>query len=333
MNHANIALFIPHRGCPHQCSFCNQKRITGQQTQPTGSDVKAAVETALASGRIDPQQTEIAFFGGSFTAVEQPYQEELLSAAAPYVKSGAVKGIRISTRPDCVDDRILRFLQAYGVTSVELGAQSMVDSVLMANRRGHTAEQVTAASRLIRAYGFSLGLQMMTGLYTDTADGARYTAQALADLAPDTMRIYPTVVMADTDLALLYRSGQYVPMTLDEAVSLCSELLGFFAQRHIAVIRLGLHSSEELTHRLAGPYHPAFAELCHSHRFLQSLTVYLRQEAVPQGTLSIGVHPRFLSKAIGQGKCNLQSLAAMGYHCTFFGDPTVAIGEFLIEKR
>ncbi len=333
MRHANIALFIPHRGCPHQCSFCNQRRITGQQAQPTGGDVEAAVETALASGNIDPSQTEIAFFGGSFTAVERPYQEELLAAAAPYVRRGAVKGIRISTRPDCIDEEILDFLSSYGVTSIELGAQSMADSVLAANRRGHTAAQVASSSRLIRARGFALGLQMMTGLYTDTADGARDTARALAALLPDTMRLYPTIVLEDTALAELYRAGDYAPMPLEEAVALCSELLDYFEQRHIAVIRLGLHSAEELSRRVAGPYHPAFAELCHSRRFLQSLTAYLRQEAVPQGELSVGVHPRFLSRAIGQGKRNKAALAALGYDCRFFGDPTVAPGKFLIEKR
>lgn len=332
MSHANIALFIPHQGCPHQCSFCNQKRITGQHTQPTAADVKAAVETALASGKCSSANTEIAFFGGSFTAVAQSCQEELLSAAFAYIKGGFVSGIRISTRPDCIDETILQFLKSYGVTAIELGAQSMVDSVLAANHRGHTAAQVEQASRMIREHGFSLGLQMMTGLCGSTAADDRMTAEKLAALQPDTMRIYPTIVMADTPLADLYRAGEYLPPTLEETVSLCSDLLDFFEQRNIKVIRLGLHSSDELEHRIAGPYHPAFAELCYSHRFLQALTAFLQKEKIPKGAISVCVAPKFLSKAIGQGKCNLQALAKLGYVCKFSGDAALAPGAFCLEQ-
>lgn len=332
MSYANIALFIPHQGCPHQCSFCNQKRITGQQTQPTGEDVKTAVETAISSGRCSRENTEIAFFGGSFTAVAQFYQEELLSAAFAYIKGGFVKGIRISTRPDCIDEATLRFLKNYGVTSIELGAQSMVDRVLIANHRGHTAQQVAEASKQIRMHGFSLGLQMMTGLYQSTAADDRYTAEQLEALQPDTVRIYPTIVMEDTALADLYRAGVYQPPELTETVALCSELLDFFEQHQRKVIRLGLHSSEELEHRIAGPYHPAFAELCHSHRFLQALTAFLQKENVPNGAISVCVEPRFLSKAIGQGKSNQRALMALGYDCKFFGDPAIAPGKFRLVQ-
>ena len=332
MSHANIALFIPHQGCPHQCSFCNQKRITGQQTQPTGTDVKSAVETALSSGKCSRENTEIAFFGGSFTAVAQSLQEELLSAAFAYIKGGFVSGVRISTRPDCIDETVLRFLKKYGVTAIELGAQSMDDHVLAMNHRGHTAAQVAEASRLIKEHGFSLGLQMMTGLYGSTAELDRITAEKLADLQPDTMRIYPTIVMEDTLLADLYRAGAYTPPSLEETVELCSDLLDFFEQRRMKVIRLGLHSSDELEHRIAGPYHPAFAELCYSHRFLQTLTAFLQKEKIPKGPLFIGVAPKFLSKAIGQGKCNLKALSALGYDCRFFGDPAVMPGAFRLAQ-
>lgn len=334
MSHSNIALFIPHRGCPHQCSFCNQHQITGRQHQPRGEDVIHAVETALAKGRPDPDHTEIAFFGGSFTAVERSYQTELLSAAAPYVRQGVVRGIRISTRPDAVDGEILQFLKGYGVTAIELGAQSMQDEVLRINGRGHTAAQVEQAARLIREMGFSLGLQMMTGLPVDTADGAKETAKKLAALQPDTMRIYPTIVMAGTDLAAWYQAGDYTPMELEEAVALCSELLDFFEEQGIKVIRLGLHDTEELAqNRLAGPYHPAFAELCHSRRFLQKLTVCLEKQSVSKGDLQVAVHPRCLSQSIGQGKRNLAALEQLGYRCKFYGDPAVFPQAFRIEKK
>ncbi|MDD5952559.1 MAG: radical SAM protein [Oscillospiraceae bacterium] len=333
MSHSNIALFVPQLGCPHQCSFCNQHRITGQQSRPTADDVHSAVKTALASGKCSPSETEIAFFGGSFTAVEKAYQAELLSAAAPYVERGDVSGIRISTRPDCITPEILSFLKEHKVTAIELGAQSMDDDVLRQNHRGHTAQQVASSAALIRKNGFSLGLQMMTGLFASTPDIDRQTALRLAQLQPDTMRIYPTIVLEDTPLCDLYRNGAYAPMALEEAVSLCSELLTLFSQRNIRVIRLGLHSSEELAHAVAGPYHPAFAELCYSHCFLQKLTAYLQREHIPPGKWAIGVSPRCLSKAIGQGKRNQTALLALGYDCAFFGDPDLSQEEFRLEKR
>jgi hypothetical protein len=173
---------------------------------------------------------------------------------------------------------------------------------------------------------------MMTGMDYSTPDDDRETAKKLCDLQPDTMRIYPTVVMEDTPLAQRYRSGDYVPMSLDDSVSLCGELLDLFEHHHIAVIRLGLHSSEELRHCLAGPYHPAFAELCYSRRFLQQLKGYLAENGVEKGPIAVGVHPRFLSKAIGQKKENLRALLSLGYSCTFFSDSSIADGAFSIEK-
>lgn len=178
MKHANVAIFVPHNGCPHQCSFCNQRSITGQQVQPTPQDILSAIQVAKSSQNAQIRETEIAFFGGSFTAIERSYMCALLNVAAPFVKDKTFSGIRISTRPDAIDDEILTLLKQYGVTSIELGAQSMDDSVLVHNQRGHTAEQVRTASRLIKSYGFSLGLQMMTGLYGDTVNGARDRAAA-----------------------------------------------------------------------------------------------------------------------------------------------------------
>ena len=331
MKHANIALFVPHVGCPHRCSFCDQRRITGQEKLPRREDVIQAVETALCSGKCDPKETEIAFFGGSFTAMGPSYQEELLSAAFHFVQNGEVSGIRISTRPDAIDETTLQRLKQYGVSAIELGAQSMDDNVLEKNRRGHTAEQVVTASEAIRRSGFSLGLQMMTGLYGDTPDGARYTAKALADCSPDTMRIYPTLVLHGTELEALYRSGEYTPMELEEAVSLCSELLTFFEERQIRVIRLGLHDSGETAGCVAGPYHPAFAQLCRSRVFLQKVTSYLREKNVSEGELRICVHPKTLSDAIGQKRHNLKALEALGYICRMIPDDAMLERDFRIE--
>lgn len=160
-----MAFFIPHAGCPHQCSFCDQKSITGESRRVETGEVAAVLEDARQALRGKQKASEIAFFGGSFTAVPPAYQESLLKAAYPFVKRGDFSGIRISTRPDAIDPPVLERLKQYGVKSIELGAQSMDDRVLVLNQRGHTAQDVVNASRMIREYGFSLGLQMMTGLY------------------------------------------------------------------------------------------------------------------------------------------------------------------------
>ena len=173
-------------------------------------------------------QLELAFFGGSFTALNYDYMVSLLEAAQPFVTGGIIRGIRISTRPDAVDASVLQCLKQYGVTAIELGAQSMLDTVLTANQRGHTAQQVRVASALIKAFGFELGLQMMTGLYGDTAQGAKQTAIEIAKCKPDTVRIYPTIIMKHTYLGHLYESGNYHTLSLEETVDLCSELLAFF---------------------------------------------------------------------------------------------------------
>ena len=332
MKHANVAIFVPHNGCPHQCSFCNQKSITGQQTQPTPQDVLSAIQVAISSLNTQTAGAEIAFFGGSFTAIERDYMCELLNAAAPFVKDKTFAGIRISTRPDAIDDEILTLLKQYGVTSIELGAQSMNDSVLSLNQRGHTAEQVRVASKLIKSYGFSLGLQMMTGLYGDTVNGAKDTAEQLAALQPDTVRIYPTITMTGTDLAQKYLSGDYQPMPLEEAVALCSDLLDFFEQRHITVIRLGLHSTPELQRdMLAGPWHPAFHELCESRRLLKRILASCKEQQIPQGEITVHVSPSCISKAIGQAKSNLNKLYKLGYQAKVKPDNKLANLEFYID--
>ena len=235
MRHANLAIFVPHAGCPRQCSFCNQKSISGAREAPTGKSVAAlCAESARALAGADTD-AEIAFFGGSFTAIGRDYMLELLEAAAPFV-GGAFRGIRISTRPDAVDGETLGLLRRYGVTAVELGAQSMDDGVLDQNLRGHTAADVERAAGLVRDAGFELGLQMMTGLYGSDEARDFMTAERLAACAPDTVRVYPTVVMEGTGLAALWRAGTYRPQTLGEAVSLGARLLEFFEGKGVRVI-------------------------------------------------------------------------------------------------
>lgn len=272
-------------------------------------------------------QAELAFFGGSFTAIAPDYRRSLLEAAWPYVKSGAYRGIRVSTRPDAVDAAVLAQLRAFGVTTVELGAQSMDDAVLVKNGRGHTAAQTVEAARLVRAAGLSLGLQMMTGLPGDTPDGARATARAFAALHPSQVRIYPAIVLRGTGMAASWARGDYVPQPLEDAVSLCTQLLGFFEARGIRVIRLGLHATPQLeAHYLAGPWHPAFGELCRARQYLAGVRAALAACASPGGAQRIFLAPADQSKAVGQHRCNLAALAAEGRRVSFVPQPGIPRG-------
>lgn len=314
MKHGNIALFVPHNGCPNQCTFCNQRSITGKQYQPDAQDVDNAVrEAMLANERYGLQyEYEIAFFGGSFTAIDRDYMLSLLKAAYKYVQDGTVSGIRLSTRPDAIDDEVLKILKDFGVTSVELGAQSMCDEVLTANRRGHTADDVRNASMMIKSCGLSLGLQMMTGLYKSSDERDIYTAEELISLAPDTVRIYPTVTMNNTPLADLLRSGEFTPSTLNESVNLCALLLKMFTENNIEVIRLGLHYSEDLEREmLSGNYHPAFKELCESRMMLGDF--FDKAKDVDGKNIIAYVNPSSVSRFVGQKRANINTLSKLGY--------------------
>ncbi len=329
--HANVALFVPHVGCPHRCSFCNQRVISGKQQLPTPADVTAACERALATLPVESAQAEIAFFGGSFTLVPEDYQNALLEVACAYVKAGHFAGIRLSTRPDGITPAILERLCGFGVTAVELGAQSMDDRVLMLNERGHTAADVVTASRLIKEYGLSLGLQMMTGLPGSTPQTDLQTAQVLCGLHPDTMRIYPTLVVEHTRLADWYRQGKYTPQTQEEGVALAADLLRLVEwERGIPVIRLGLHAEQELSdHWLAGPYHPAFRELCES-RLYAALVEEELQNLPNTNPITLLVHPSSVSKVIGQKRSNLIRWQEAGYTVRVKADPTVHTREIRV---
>ena len=326
--HSNISIFVPHIGCPNKCSFCNQRYITGACWAPGAKDVEKAVAKAKGSKNFDSKTAEIAFFGGSFTAINRNYMTELLKAAERYVKDGTVKGIRISTRPDAIDSEILTLLKERHVTSIELGAQSMNDRVLRMNNRGHTAGDVERASRLIREYGFELGLQMMTGLYGDSDSSAIKTAERLIALKPDTVRIYPTIVLKDTDLAALYADNIYKPQTLDGAIILAAKLYKMFTENGIRVIRLGLHSIEENAY-IAGPWHPAFSELCQSQIMLTGVLSRLQEK----GKYNIKVAKSAVSKMTGQGRKNIIFLKSRGYDCKVSADEKLSGLDFSIERE
>ena len=307
MKHKNISIFIPHAGCPYQCAFCNQRTITAQQKLPHAEDVRYICSKAL-SEMPDISDTEIAFFGGSFTAIPESYMLELLEAAQEFIGTDKFSGIRISTRPDCISRKILEILKKYHVTAIELGAQSMSNSVLKANYRGHTAEQVIKAAKLIQHDGFSLGLQVMFGLYKSTWADELETGWQIRDLHPDTVRIYPVVILKGTKLAEYYQSGYYSLFPFAEAVAFIGQQMMQYQEAGIRVIKCGLHASEFVENAmLGGYYHPAFRELCENHIYLQkinSLIVNALDNGQPVPEV-FAVRPDCISKATGQKKANL----------------------------
>ena len=336
-----IPVFVPHMGCPHDCVFCNQRSISGQMETPTAEDVR---DTILQYERIagNYKSVEVAFYGGSFTGISAWEQLRYLKAVAPFLESGLIHCIRISTRPDCIDDPTLSRLWQSGVRTIELGAQSMDDMVLKAAGRGHLAEDTVRASRLIQKYGFALGIQTMTGLPGAAREADLETAAKVCALRPDFVRIYPTIVIKNTGLAKLYASGAYTPSSLDETVSLCADLYRRYRKAGIRVIRMGLHATEDIRDGgeiLAGPYHPAFGELVYSRFVRDSLFFELdrffrrtgdgrladssRDRSLKDDLLSVPINARIVivgdsvriwiarkevSVYIGQNKCNRLAL-------------------------
>ena len=309
MRHANAAVFVPHIGCPSPVQLLQSKYHYRLAALPGPAEVRAAAQRAAET--LPPGvPAEFAFFGGSFTAIGRDLMVPLLEAVQPFCAKAFFQGFAAPHGLTVIDAEILSLLKDYGVKAVELGAQSMDDAVLLKNGRGHTAADVERASRLIQEAGLSLGPQMMTGLPGDSPEGARETARRLAALRPETMRIYPAIVLPGTAMARWYEEGTYRPMELGEAIELCADLLNFFESQGIRVIRLGLHSSPELEHdRLAGPYHPAFRELCQSRRFLRGIERALggRTEAC-----RLSVSPRDLSAVLGQKRANVSELWGKG---------------------
>jgi histone acetyltransferase (RNA polymerase elongator complex component) len=331
MKHANISIFIPHIGCPHRCSFCDQRTISGAENIPHGDDVREICEKALAEVK-SPENTEIAFFGGSFTAIPRAYMTELLEAAYSFVGERKFKGIRLSTRPDCIDREVLTILKKYGVTSIELGAQSMSNKVLEANQRGHSAEDVEKASSLIREFGFELGLQMMVGLYkSDMADEFE-TLDKIAAIRPDTVRIYPVVILDGTKLGELYKSGEYSTFSFDEVTEFAAIAMMKFEYEGIKVIKCGLHASEFVERdMLGGFYHPAFRELCESNIYRRKMEELIAYETKSGFDFVFAVNSTCISKAMGHKKFNVDYFKNQGINIKIIGDENIP--KYQVELR
>ncbi len=303
-----IPVFVPHLGCPNDCVFCNQRHISGTLSPSTPSDVSSAIERALA---LTPPGTrrQLAFYGGSFTAIPDAEQEALLGAARPYLERGDIASIRLSTRPDAIDGAVLARLKRHGVETVELGAQSMSERVLALSGRGHTAGDVREASKMVKAAGFKLILQMMTGLPGSDDETDVYSARELAALGPDGVRVYPTVIVRDTALCALWRAGKYKEHTVEDAVRVCARIVPVFEGAGIPIIRMGLNPTEDLSggDAAGGAYHPALGELVRS-RILRGEAEALLTGAAPGAEVTLRVNPRLMSQLIGQHGANREYL-------------------------
>ena len=325
MKHSNISIFIPHMGCPFNCIFCDQFKITGSDQSVTPSDVYTTLTKAYNDPCLSKNDTQIAFFGGSFTAIDRKLMVEYLSVASEFIGSGKFNSIRISTRPDFIDDDVLNILKLYNVKTIELGIQSFDDEVLKASGRGYDYKTAIDACKLISKNGFDLGIQMMCGLPGDTHEKDIATAREIVGLGCRQVRIYPVIVIRGTVLHDMYMAGQYTPLTLDAAVFTCAQLYSYFINNGVRILKIGLHTDSDAA---AGPFHPAFGELVRSKVFYNELTASINKHT----RYLINVSPSFISTAYGNKKYNLNMLLNNGYEVEFSQDRTVKHGQFSITK-
>ncbi len=323
--HSNIPIFLPELACPHQCVFCNQEKISGFRSIPQPGDVKDIAERYLET--IPENRTiNIAFFGGSFTGLSVDLQEQYLKEAFKFVKNGRVSGIRLSTRPDYINEAILELLKKYGVTTIELGAQSTSQEVLNQSGRGHSVENIIDASNLICRNGFELGLQMMIGLPGDSYERSIQTAKDIVSLGAGNTRIYPAIVVRQTALEKLYHEGEYTPLTLDEAVEWTKDIVHIFENNNVSILRMGLHPSEELVigkSLVDGPFHPSFKEMVMTQIWKEIIDTELQSVDLSfSNKIKITVSNRQLHYAIGYRQTNKERLISRGYNVRFERNPS-----------
>lgn len=327
--HSNIPIFLPQLACPHQCIFCNQSHISSQNDVPSPHEARTIIERNLATIPRN-YDIQIAFFGGSFTCLPLETQESYLQVAQPFIENGIVSGIRISTRPDYIDDNILRMLKRYHVTDIELGAQSTNDEVLRKSGRGHDRNAIQNAAEKINAYGFQLGLQMMLGLPGDTLETALQTARDIIAFGAKTTRIYPTLVVADTPLAKLYEQGKYTPLSLEQAVEWTSRIFTLFIENNVTVLKVGLHPNKDFTsnkYLLAGPFHQSFKELVLSNIWYEQFMPIMRANCTYQNII-IFIPENELHNAVGYNSHNRNELLKSYKNVTFKTDSALQNYEY-----
>lgn len=312
-----IPVFIPHRGCPHDCLFCNQQKISGYDRESVAKVAVAETIDEWLCRKGERRRVQVAFFGGSFTCLPREDQVELLSAVQPYIAKGIVDAIRLSTRPDCIDPAVCGLLQANKVEVVELGAQSFNDKVLQKSLRGHNREHICKAFRLLKKSGMQVGLQLMPGLPGETTGSFLHGIDEVINLKPDFVRLYPALVVKDSGLEKLYQAHSYRPLSLQKAIALTARCYQKLTEAGISVVRMGLQPSESLDKSVvAGPYHPAFGELVQSRLWLKKIRARLAVLTQQQKVL-IHISPRDMSAVVGMKKQNIKRLEELGFSGRF----------------
>ena len=311
-----IPIFIPHKGCPNSCIFCNQKKISGQIKNVDLSDVDNIIKTYLSYYKDQSKKIEIAFFGGSFTGIDINLQIDYLKVAKKYIDNGEVNSIRLSTRPDYISEEILEMLKKYGVDTIELGVQSMDDKILSIAKRGHTSQDVIRASKLIKKYNIRLGHQIMIGLPNSTMETEIYTIRECIKLKPTQLRIYPVYVIEDSELYDMYNSREYTPLSIAEAVKRCVAVVKECQSENVAIIRLGLQSTSEITSsnsNIFGPVCDNFAEYVIAAIIREHIEKYLKKDQnediivhVPRKYVSVTVGPKKINKIYFENKYNVR---------------------------
>lgn len=324
-----IPIFVPHEGCPHNCVFCNQDRITGIKDRVTNETVRKTIDEYLETITNKDATIEVSFFGGTFTAIEEKKQKDLLAVAKEYKEKGLIDKIRMSTRPDAISDYILTYLNEYNVDIIELGVQSLCDDVLVAAGRGHSIEDVEKASKLIKAYGITLGHQIMPGLPKDTFEKDIESVRKSIEMKPDICRIYPSLVIKDTPMEVMYHRGGYVPYTLEEAVEVSKVLYEMYDKANIQVIRIGLQPTDSINvggDIVDGPFHPSFRELV-----LGSLLVdKIKNDLENRKTGTLKINSRDISMLYANKKVYFNKLKEDGINLTVIQTEEVNRGEFIL---
>lgn len=306
-----IPIFVPHVGCPNDCVFCNQRKITGKGNVPVNKEYAKNIIEEYIKTIDENTYTEVAFFGGSFTAIDKKLQTDLLSVAKKYKDEGIVQRIRCSTRPDAINEEILKLQKEYGMDIIELGIQSLDDDVLKLSNRGHTKKHSIDASKLIKEYGFILGHQIMPGLPGSNREKDIKTCMGSIDMKPDIVRIYPTLIIKDTKLLEMYEEGIYKPLTLKEAIETTAYIYSLYTVNNIKVIRIGLQNTSTINEGkdvYAGPFHPAFRQLVEERIYLNSLLCKLKGKILEDKQITIYANDKIISYLTGQKRSNIRIL-------------------------
>lgn len=337
-----IPIFIPNHGCPNQCIYCDQNISTGQTSLPTSPEILNIIDNHLNSIALHSKSfsyVQVAFYGGTFTGLPLSTQENYLKIITRYLKNKKVDSVRLSTRPDYIDQENINLLRSFSVKTIELGVQSMEDEVLKLSQRGYIAERVEKSSALIKKNGLELGIQLMPGLPGDTEDTIMNTSYHMRKIKPDFLRIYPAVVIKGTLLEKLYLKGEYKPLTLQQGINICKKMLLFFQSIPIPVIRMGIQPTETILKQgtiVAGPFHPSFSQLVLSNIFYDRLHSFLKQKINSKSSLlTFFTHTSELSTFIGNKKDNIKKLKKdfPDFDIQFQADTRVKQGSFHVESR